>query len=100
MKALKSRSSCSTALLRRLLPTALILGFAAAALGHGDGGIAADPSPAQETGPFSSPFASSAANVPLALSSRQGAPYTIYLDFGGFSFTGLWGNNALYSPGN
>ncbi|HEY2881171.1 MAG TPA: PEP-CTERM sorting domain-containing protein [Pirellulales bacterium] len=40
-----------------------------------------------------------AATVPLTLNSRLGAPYTIYLDFGGFTFTGNWGNNALYSPG-
>jgi len=78
---------------------AVIVGVTAPTFGHGDGDIVADPSPPLETGPFSNPLASSAASVPLALSSRPGAPYTIYLDFGGFSFTGLWGNNALYSPG-
>jgi hypothetical protein len=31
--------------------------------------------------------------------SRPGAPYTIYLDFGGFAFNGNWGNNASYTPG-
>jgi hypothetical protein len=100
MKTLNARSSRSTALLRPFLAAALFLGFVAAALGHGDGDVAADPSPPQDSGPFSNPLASSAVSVPLALSSRPGAPYTIYLDFGGFSFTGLWGNNALYSPGD
>jgi hypothetical protein len=31
--------------------------------------------------------------------SRPGAPYTIYLDFGGFAFNGNWGGNASYTPG-
>ena len=34
-----------------------------------------------------------------ALNSRPGAPYTVYLDFGGFSFTGNWGNLNGYTPG-
>lgn len=38
--------------------------------------------------------------VPLSLSSRPGAPYTIYLDFGGFNFTGNWGNDKKSTPGN
>jgi hypothetical protein len=36
---------------------------------------------------------------PLTLNSRPGAAYTIYLDFGGFSFSGNWGNNASFTPG-
>ncbi|MDP9173881.1 MAG: hypothetical protein M3O30_08450 [Planctomycetota bacterium] len=35
-----------------------------------------------------------------ALNSRAGATYTIYLDFGGFSFDGNWGNNPQYAPGD
>ncbi|MBI3837535.1 MAG: PEP-CTERM sorting domain-containing protein [Planctomycetia bacterium] len=34
-----------------------------------------------------------------AFNSSPGAPYTVYLDFGGFSFNGDWGNNASYTPG-
>ncbi len=34
-----------------------------------------------------------------AFNSVPGAPYTIYLDFGGFTFNGNWGNNASYTPG-
>ena len=34
------------------------------------------------------------ANNAPALSSRQGAAYTLYLDFNGFDFTGNWGGNA------
>ncbi|HEV3136270.1 MAG TPA: PEP-CTERM sorting domain-containing protein [Pirellulales bacterium] len=33
-----------------------------------------------------------------AFSSLPGAPYTVYLDFGGFTFNGVWGNEGL-SPG-
>lgn len=33
------------------------------------------------------------------LNSRPGAAYTIYLDFGGFNFTGTWGQTGL-APGN
>ena len=36
---------------------------------------------------------------PLVLNSRVGAAYTIYLDFGGFSFTGNWGNDPAQTPG-
>ncbi len=39
-------------------------------------------------------------SVPLALSSDPGAPYTIYLDFGGFTFNGNWGgSSSKYTPG-
>ena len=35
------------------------------------------------------------------LSSLPGAPYTLYLDFGGFNFTGTWGGSSgTQSPGN
>jgi hypothetical protein len=34
-----------------------------------------------------------------AYSSRPGAPYTMYLDFGGFAFNGLWGGVASQNPG-
>ncbi|HZZ27367.1 MAG TPA: autotransporter-associated beta strand repeat-containing protein [Pirellulales bacterium] len=38
--------------------------------------------------------------MPLALNSRPGANYTIYLDFGGFSFAGNWGNSSpTLTPG-
>jgi hypothetical protein len=40
----------------------------------------------------------SVAGIP-ALSSRPGAAYTIYLDFGGFSFTGNWGGDPSQTPG-
>lgn len=33
------------------------------------------------------------------LSSRPGAAYTLYLDFGGFNFSGTWGSSGK-SPGN
>ena len=33
------------------------------------------------------------------LSSRPGAAYTMYLDFGGFDFSGTWGSTGL-TPGN
>ena len=33
------------------------------------------------------------------LDSRPGAAYTLYLDFGGFSFTGNWNNNSADTPG-
>lgn len=33
------------------------------------------------------------------LSSRPGAAYTMYLDFGGFSFTGDWGGVSTQTPG-
>ena len=32
-----------------------------------------------------------------AYNSRPGAPYTVYLDFSGFSFTGTWGGTSLPS---
>ena len=39
-------------------------------------------------------------SVPLALSSDPSAPYTIYLDFGGFTFDGNWGPATYgYAPG-
>jgi len=41
--------------------------------------------------------ASDPSGLPL-LSSDPGAAYTIYLDFGGFTFTGAWGNSGE-SPG-
>lgn len=101
MSPAKTRVTRRIAALWAIVPIFMILG-AGPALGHGDGDIVSDPSPAQETGPFSNPLVSSAVSVsvPLALSSRPGAPYTIYLDFGGFSFTGLWGGNSLYTPGD
>jgi hypothetical protein len=36
---------------------------------------------------------------PLVLNSRPSAPYTIYLDFGGFTFNGNWGNDTSQTPG-
>jgi hypothetical protein len=35
-----------------------------------------------------------------AFSSRPGAPYTLYLNFGGFNFNGNWGNSPGSTPGN
>jgi hypothetical protein len=49
-------------------------------------------------GPSESPFIIQSIVAP-GYSSRPGAPYTIYLDFGGFTFNGKWGNNASYTPG-
>ena len=43
-------------------------------------------------------FAQADISVPLALSSDPGAPYTIYLDFGGFTFSGNWGGSGK-APG-
>src|SRR4051812_19842594 len=34
-----------------------------------------------------------------AYDSRPGALYTLYLDFGGFAFNGLWGGQATQVPG-
>lgn len=34
-----------------------------------------------------------------AYESRPGAPYTLYLDFGGFTFNGLWGGQGNQVPG-
>jgi hypothetical protein len=34
-----------------------------------------------------------------SLSSRSGASYTIYLDFGGFTFNGNWGGVSTQTPG-
>jgi hypothetical protein len=100
MSPAKTRDTWRNAPLRAMLAIVMIVGVAGSVLGYDDGDIAADP--ALETGPLSSPLVGSAVSVgvPLALSSRTGAPYTIYLDFGGFSFTGLWGNNASYLPGD
>lgn len=39
------------------------------------------------------------AGVPL-LSSNPGAPYTVYLDFAGFSFSGTWGGDTGLTPGD
>lgn len=39
------------------------------------------------------------AGIP-AMSSRPGAAYTLYLNFGGFSFSGNWGGQSQYTPGN
>jgi hypothetical protein len=78
-----------------------ILSSAQLASGHGsDGDVTEDPLPGPiETGPFSDATPAGGVSVPLSLSSRPGAPYTIYLDFGGFSFSGNWGNNGSYLPG-
>ncbi len=37
--------------------------------------------------------------VAPAYSSLPGAPYTLYLDFGGFNFSGTWANNGYSMPG-
>ncbi|MDB5327327.1 MAG: peptidase domain protein, partial [Phycisphaerales bacterium] len=43
------------------------------------------------------PAASAGVAVP-AFSSRPGAAYTLYLDFGGFNFTGNWGTSGATDP--
>jgi hypothetical protein len=46
-------------------------------------------------------FAAAQTSAIPALSSRPGAAYTIYLDFGGFNFTGTWGGTGYTSvPGS
>ncbi|MGA2439967.1 MAG: hypothetical protein ABSH08_03345 [Tepidisphaeraceae bacterium] len=61
-------------------------------------GVAPLPIPGPYTGSSTPIIESSVPGIP-ALSSRPGARYTVYLDFGGFSFTGNWANNASYTPG-
>src|SRR5262245_51336098 len=97
MRRQTSRFSWRRAPLRAIAALAATLGLAVSAFSHD---AVPDPSPALESGAFSNPLVGNAVSVPLALSSRPGAPYTVYLDFGGFSFSGFWGNNGLYFPGD
>jgi hypothetical protein len=74
---------------------------AGSAFAQGDPGIVENPpspSPLDIVEPTILPPVGQGIPVP-AYSSRPGAAYTHYLNFGGFTFNGLWGGQASQNPG-
>ena len=65
--------------------------FAAVCIGLFSAAISDRQANAATTDPVVAP--ASVPGIPL-LSTSPGAAYTIYLDFGGFNFTGTWGSNS------